>query len=130
MSIATFDENPWVATVYYVFDDDLNLYFLSDKETEHVQALMNNPRVACAIFDSSTKLSEVKKGLQVHGTAKQVTGLKTIKIALKMWNALDPKEPDLSIEDVKKSFFQVTPKRIKYFNKELFQDVSDGILEL
>lgn len=37
MVLATYGEHPWIATLYYSFDNDLNIYFLSSPETNPLQ---------------------------------------------------------------------------------------------
>ena len=47
MSIATVKDNkPWVCEVHFAYDDDLNLYFVSSRNTRHVFELMENPVIA------------------------------------------------------------------------------------
>lgn len=74
MSLATVDEGgPWVADVIYVFDDNFNLYWLSDTGTRHSKALVNNLKVAATIT-LSNKQGEDNIGLQLEGHAQKVEG--------------------------------------------------------
>jgi nitroimidazol reductase NimA-like FMN-containing flavoprotein (pyridoxamine 5'-phosphate oxidase superfamily) len=43
---------PWVSPVFYVADDDYDLYWTSDPEARHSANLRVNPRVAIVIFDT------------------------------------------------------------------------------
>ena len=46
MQIATVhDHQPWVATVYFATDIDLNLYWMSRASRRHSQEILENPKV-------------------------------------------------------------------------------------
>ncbi len=128
MTLATSGhDHPWIAVVYYTFDQDLNLYFLSSPETLHCRHLVHNKQVAISISDSRQKVSDKKKGLQIYGLADQVSRADKIKHVLKMWKrAIGVKDPQLSYENmmgkvIKSKIYKVTPKKIKFFNQELFE---------
>ena len=138
MSVATHGDHPWIASVYYSFDNKLNLFFLSSPETIHVNHIYNNPKVAVSIVDSHQTIENPKKGLQIFGLARQISDSRKIKHALRSWKtALKTNDPIFTYENMIKKvlkgrMFQITPKKIKFFNQELF-DIEDGkepILEL
>ncbi|MBI4089175.1 MAG: pyridoxamine 5'-phosphate oxidase family protein [Candidatus Levybacteria bacterium] len=117
---------PWIATVYYTFDQDLNLYFLSSPDTLHVKQILQNPKVAIVIADSNQDINKSKSGLQLSGIAQQISGLSKIKYALKLWKTnLGVVNPKLTDQAVKGSMFKITPKRIKLFDQKIFP-VADG----
>ncbi len=138
MTVATYGEHPWIASVYYSFDQDLNIYFLSSPTTLHCKQISKNPQIAVSIADSHQKVGDLKKGLQIYGTAKQITDIGKIKHALRSWkDALKVKDPQLTYMNMVKKvisgrMYKITPKKIKFFNQEIFQ-VEDGmepVLEL
>src|SRR3989344_3839743 len=131
MVVATYGEHPWIASVYYSFDQNLNLYFLSDPDTLHCQQIAINPEVAVAIADSRQKPNEFKKGLQIYGVATQISDANKIKNALSLWKqTLQVTDPELTYQNmlkkiVKGRMYKITPRKIKFFNQELFK-VEDG----
>lgn len=133
MCLATSGTFPWIATVYYAYDADLNLYFLSDPTTLHCRQIAENSQVAVAIVESPQDINKPKKGLQISGVAKQLSSVEKVTEVLKMWKQyLHVRDPKLSYKAVKNSMYQIVPKRIKLFDQELFQ-VADGkepIMEL
>lgn len=133
MSIATNGDFPWIASVYYTFDQDLTLYFLSDPSTLHAQQILKNPLVAVAIAESHQEINKPKRGLQMSGIATQISGIHKVQHALRLWKTnLGVVDPKLTAKVVTGSLFKVTPKRIKLFDQQLFQ-VDDGqepVLEL
>ncbi len=74
MSLATHDDGGvWVADVIFIFDDDLNIYWLSETKTRHSQAIIKNPNVAATITLTS-KAGEPNIGIQFAGTAEKLEG--------------------------------------------------------
>ena len=137
MSVATFDKSPWIANVYYVHDDKLNLYFLSKTWREHCRAIGKNDKVAVAIADSSQPIYKPQKGIQLLGTASSVGTLSQLRWMFKMWNKLIAESKGEKLSDPKKfleagisTIYKITPKRIKFFNTELWPKDQFRLLEL
>ncbi len=73
MSLATADDSGlWVADVIYIFDENLNLYWMSDPDVRHSQAVAKNTQVAGTITVSQA--GEDNLGIQFHGQAEKIDG--------------------------------------------------------
>jgi len=70
------DDRPWICTVYFVHDDELNLYWLSWPERRHSQEISKNYRVAVAV---AIKHDAPVIGIQAEGRAEMVNDEATIK---------------------------------------------------
>lgn len=82
LQVATAKNNqPWVCTVHYAFDDELNLYWISKPSTRHSQEVQENEKVAGAIVLPHA-LGDKVRGLQIEGTATAVTDPDEIRTAL------------------------------------------------
>lgn len=126
MSVATYGDFPWIATVYYTFDEDLNIYFLSAPRTLHVKQILKNPQVAVSVADSGQDINKPKRGLQLSGTAEQISGIEKVKYALQLWKTnLGVVDPSLTYKAAVGSMFKIIPKKIKLFDQELFK-IKDG----
>ncbi|NCN44997.1 MAG: hypothetical protein COU63_00255 [Candidatus Pacebacteria bacterium CG10_big_fil_rev_8_21_14_0_10_36_11] len=136
MVIATQGEHPWIATVYYSFDDDLNLYFLSNPETIHCKHITANPQVAVAIADSPQNPASKKMGIQIFGLAEQITSKNKIVHALKLWrNTLNVKSDAYTYEGMMKKLikgrmYKITPKKMKFFNEEVWEEGDEPLIDL
>ncbi len=138
MSLATFGKFPWIATVYYTFDQDLNLYFLSSPSTLHCQQIAKNNQVAVAIADSRQDINSPKRGLQLWGTAQKISDAAKIKHTLALWkSSLKVANPKLSYENIINKIisgrmYQISPKRIKLFDHKLFpsKNGQEPVLEI
>lgn len=68
--------SPWVCTVYFVADEQRNLYWLSYPTRRHSQEIADNNKVAAAIV---VKADLPVIGIQVEGIAEKVTDAATVK---------------------------------------------------
>jgi len=68
-------------SVYYVFDEELNLYIWTEKNSLHVKHMKKNPKVAINIVDTSQKWGSMLKGLQISGEAKTISGKELVKVS-------------------------------------------------
>ncbi|OHB08652.1 MAG: hypothetical protein A3I19_01230 [Candidatus Zambryskibacteria bacterium RIFCSPLOWO2_02_FULL_38_13] len=112
MSLAVKDDGGvWVADVIFIFDENLNIYWMSDPDVRHSKAILNNENVAGTIT-ASTKSKELNLGIQFSGVAKKIDGQRydlALK-HLKKRNHPEPKETDDVLEG--DSWYQLTPIKI------------------
>jgi uncharacterized protein YhbP (UPF0306 family) len=118
MSLATSDEGGlWVSDVVYVFDEDLSLYWMSDPDARHSQAILKNKQVAGTITISN-KSKELNLGIQFSGIAEKIDGSRwdLAKKHLKKRSHPEPKEED----DVLKgdSWYVLKPNNIDLIDEE------------
>ncbi len=70
MSLATTNEGkPWVCEVHFAYDDALNIYFASAKDTRHAKEIADNPFVAGNIITQHHCQQKVR-GVYFEGQAK------------------------------------------------------------
>lgn len=135
LTLATADINPWVCTLYYGTDKDLNMYLVTDPTSTHGEMLAKNSNVAFNIFDSHTKVTALKKGIQGKGTCDLVKDIKEAALGLLLWHKANPgNEAKLTIEAIKKwkdtKIYKIRPTYLKFFNKELYGEEEYGIWSL
>ncbi len=63
---------PAAASLFFAYDENLRLYFLSAEHTQHVQNLLREPRVAVTIAPPAQHWQEIR-GLQLRGAAHMLT---------------------------------------------------------
>lgn len=77
MQLATYQDNkPWVCTVYFVNDNDLNIYWLSFPSRRHSKDITINNTVAATLVIKPTR---PVVGLSVEGQASVVENSDTVK---------------------------------------------------
>lgn len=74
MQVATSNNGqPWACTVYFAYDEDLNLYWISLPSRRHSLEIAQNPKVAGAIVLPHTPGDDVR-GIQFEGEAAALYG--------------------------------------------------------
>jgi uncharacterized protein YhbP (UPF0306 family) len=85
MQIATVDNGqPWICTVYYVEDEDLNLYWLSLPARRHSEEIAKQSKVAVAI---PVKFDKPVTGIQAEGIAEVVKAKEEVAEVMKLYVA-------------------------------------------
>lgn len=126
MAIATVGDASWVSTVFFVADEALNLYFVSDPSSNHGRHIAKNPQIAVAIFDSHQQVSDQKIGVQMKGRAMQLADPESIREALRLWNMHNPGfEHVITDENMEKGtihskVYKISPIYAKFFNEKLY----------
>lgn len=119
MSLAIQDEGGvWVADVIYIYDDKLNIYWMSDPDVRHSQAILKNSKVAGTITVSGK--GENNLGIQFMGMAEKING-PNFDLARKNYAKRDKPEPK-DADDVLQgdSWYILKPSRIELISEEYF----------
>ena len=85
------NDEPWAATVFFVSDADLNLYFVSDYRTHHGRDITANDNVAATINPDCDNWHDVH-GVQLQGKVAVAEGLqraKALMLYLKKFPQID-----------------------------------------
>ena len=74
LSLATTGEGgePCVAPLFYIVDEELNLYWLSSESSQHSLNLLRTPRAAATVYRPAKSWKEIR-GVQMHGAVSKVT---------------------------------------------------------
>lgn len=120
MSLATVDNSGvWVADVIFIYDDNFNLYWMSDPHVRHSQAIIKNKNVAGAITVSN-KAKEQNLGIQFHGAAEKIEGARhdlAVKHLAKRGHP-PPKDSDDILQG--HSWYILKPELIQLIDEENF----------
>ncbi|MDO8565504.1 MAG: pyridoxamine 5'-phosphate oxidase family protein [bacterium] len=120
MSLATQDDGGvWVADVIYVYDDNLNIYWMSDPEVRHSVAILKNNQVAGTITVTN-KGEKLELGIQFSGQAEKIDGTRydlAVKQMVKRGHP-EPKETDDVLEG--DSWYMLRPIKIDLIDTENF----------
>lgn len=136
MALSTVGDEPWPAIVYYISDEELNLYFISHPDDIHSRNIAENNVVTGTIYDSSQNNAETKIGIQLRGQAEVVNTFDKVKWMVKLWNNIIAKEngfrpdPKDLLSAGKSRVYRVTPEKIKFYNEALFPEQKQQVLEL
>jgi uncharacterized protein YhbP (UPF0306 family) len=123
------DRGPWVSDVIFIFDDENNLYWMSDPKCRHSQAILKNPKVAGTIT-ASNKSKEPNFGIQFEGTAEKIEGARhdlAIKHRTKRGHPVPSEQEDVLDGD---SWYVLKPSRIRLIDEENFGFTTQNIPSL
>jgi general stress protein 26 len=100
-TIATADSagKPWISPVFFAFDQDYNIYWVSDKNARHSQNIVSNPEVAIVFFNSQAVEGE-GDGVYMEATAEALTDETEIEQAIELRNQRVTQE-DFKVKDIK-----------------------------
>jgi general stress protein 26 len=120
-SIATVDKKGvWSNPVYFAWDVDWSLYFISQMPSRHMQNIKNDNRVAVSIYKTEQKGDVI--GIQIEGTAQILENIEEKSKANKVYysrkGSLEQNEP--FIDDPEWLFVKITPESMYYFNSKIF----------
>jgi uncharacterized protein YhbP (UPF0306 family) len=125
MQIATAaGSQPWICTVYFVPDEQQNLYWLSLPTRRHSQEVAKNNKIAVAIavkFDKNPII-----GIQAEGTAGIVNDLDAIKKIMPYYiEKYDSGKDFVELFEAGKNqhqLYKFTPRKYFLFDETNFND--------
>jgi uncharacterized protein YhbP (UPF0306 family) len=83
MQLATVSEGqPWICTVHYVPDENMNVYWLSLPTRRHSQEIAKNNKVAITV---PVKFDQPVIGIQIEGAAAEVNNKDEIAKIMKLY---------------------------------------------
>lgn len=134
MSVGTYNKLPWAATVFYLYDEKFNLYFVSNPKTLHCQNIDKNPKVSVTVADSHQKGDDKKMGFQARGIAKKVASPKEIKGIIEAWNNRKFDNTTLTYKVFMKvwssRFYKIKLTEIKMFDEHQTEENEDRMWKL
>jgi hypothetical protein len=89
-TVATADlrARPWNTPVYSAFDDDLNIYWISDRQNKHSLNILENPQVFIVFYDSTVPAGQ-GVGLYLRATVSQLSDPGDIQFARELVDGAD-----------------------------------------
>jgi len=121
MQVATsVGDQPWVATVWFVADDEFNLYWISSSNKRHSKELALNNKVAGAIVLPQSE-HQSPLSLQYEGYAEQLTDQEEIKAAESLYEKrVISEQLDVFMSGRSHQFYRVTPTMFVLFDAKNF----------
>ena len=134
MQLATVSEgNPWVCSVWFGFDDDLNIYFFSAINRRHSLEIEKDNRVAGAMALPQAPQDQ-PRGLQFERKAEKLTDEAAITHARSTYKGriFDAETIDkfMAHQERPHSFYKITPSKFVLFDTVNFPENSRQELSL
>jgi nitroimidazol reductase NimA-like FMN-containing flavoprotein (pyridoxamine 5'-phosphate oxidase superfamily) len=92
-TIATADSSgtPWISPVFFAYDSEYNLYWISNKDSRHSTYIRENPKVAIVVFDSRAPEGQ-GDGVYFKAEAKEMGTPEELASAIQLMNNRATKE--------------------------------------
>lgn len=127
MQLATARDNqPWLCNVWYVMDEDDNIYFISRETRRHSQEIADNPNVSCTFHKWFERgLGEQGQALVIAGRAEKLTG-DAVEKPYTLYQARYPHLENFQAlahfqkEDGHHFFYKITPTEIVWWDEVNF----------
>lgn len=128
LSMASVNDNKsWINTAFFCFNNYLDIFFLTEIESQHSKNLAGNNSVAVSIFDSNQQWGPGKlKGLQLFGICKKAQGIQLLegtRLYLMRYPGVAKwlTKPEDLLKGLLGSWIYIfSPSRIKILYEELF----------
>ena len=126
MQVATSREGqPWICTVFFAFDNNLNLYWISKPDSRHSEEIRQNEKVSGTIV-LPHKIGEKVRGIQLQGVAKKLSDKTEAADAMDYYaeRFSTPKERVKAILDNTGGYvvYKITPQTFVLFDQVNFPD--------
>ena len=141
VTISTTDEKSvWSATVFYVSDENLNLFFLSSAKSRHIQHIQKNRHVSATIYKDQKDWEKIK-GIQMSGMVIELEGTER-KLAIDMYlkkyqfldrainNPLNDDEEKIGSQFASIPFFKLKPSFIRIIDNQVSFGHKEEIKEI
>ena len=109
------DGLPQVAPLFYVSDDNLNLYWLSSETSRHSINLAAQPQVAATIYPDVWQWTDIR-GVQVEGRAATVRDLQARAAVLARYRAKFPLPPAFDAQIAASALYMLKPTWIRWLD--------------
>ena len=114
---------PWNSPVAYEHDDDLNIYWVSDKEGQHSKNVVHNSRVFIVIYDSTVPEGD-GEGVYIQAYVAQVTEPEEIRKVRRMKKGLHfEQSPDTFLGESIRHMYKAVPEKVWMNDAE----IKDGV---
>ena len=116
-TIATLDQDtqPQAASLFYVSDDALNLYWISDEKSRHSQNLERFSQIAAAIHNEMWDWRDIQ-GMQINGQARRLVAPDAIDRAWMLFREKFPFASEFADRIARSSFYICSPKWIRWID--------------
>ena len=114
MSLATVDDQAQAhaCNAYFVADDDLNIFFVSDVDSAHATHIRRRPQMAVTVHAPVHRWQDIH-GVQIHGNCRSVEPDQWDTV----WSIFIAKFPETEeLKDYARAsqFYQITPTWIRW----------------
>lgn len=128
--IATVDrDGVWSNPVYFAWDRNICLYFISQPHARHMKNIARDPRTAVSIYNTGQSAFGDVSGIQLEGRAKILTAKEDVDHAYATYYSrkhpdtgrnAEEKNEDAYMNNPEWLFVEISPEHVYYFDTRHF----------
>lgn len=122
LATVTSEGKPWNSPVAHEYDNDLNIYWFSDKENQHSKNVRANGEVFIVIYDSTVPWGE-GEGVYIQAQVTELADPSEISYARRIKKGPDNDAPDDFMGDAIRRVYKAVPQKV-WMNDA---DVKNGV---
>lgn len=123
LATVTPEGKPWNSPVYYNFDENLNIYWVSDKEGQHSKNVTANKQVFIVIYDSTAPEGD-GEGVYIQARVEQVTDPEEILRVRRIKKGSHfEQSPDTFLGDSIRYMYKAIPEKVWMNDAEVENEV-------
>jgi len=111
------DGRPHVNTAYFAWGDPFDIVWLSSPAARHSRNVRRSGSAAIAVFDSTQRWGDTDRGIQVFGTARELTGHLS-DAARRLYVRRFPDAADTDADAYR--YYRLRTRRVKLFDERHF----------
>lgn len=115
-------EGLWVNPVYFAWDDQFKLYFISQLECKHMNNIQSDAEVSCAIYPTDRPTGEHVFGAYVKGIAKIPNTDEENRQAIAVYYGRAGKSADSYMNDPTWHVVKIETNGLWYFDTRYFEE--------
>lgn len=109
VATASKDGRPWNSPVAHVYDDELNIYWFSDRESQHSRNIAQNKDAFIVIYDSTAPEGQ-GEGVYFQVKIEELCEIVDIQKALDLGKSNET--PDDFLSDANRRYYKAIPQKI------------------
>ncbi len=122
LATVTPDGKPWNSPVASVIDNDLNIYWFSDKDGQHSKNVRANGEVFIVVYDSTVPWGQ-GEGVYIQAKAYELNDPDEIRMArqIKKGSDKDNTNPEEFMDNAVRRVYKAVPQRV-WMNGEVIEN--------
>ena len=111
LATVTAEGKPWNSPVASMLDNDLNIYWFSDKEGQHSKNVRTNGEVFIVVYDSTVPWGQ-GEGVYIQAKAYELNDPEEVRIARRIKKGPDADSLEEFIGNAARRAYKAVPQRI------------------
>ncbi|HVX58456.1 MAG TPA: pyridoxamine 5'-phosphate oxidase family protein [Candidatus Saccharimonadales bacterium] len=120
LATVTPEGKPWNSPVASILDEDLNIYWFSDREGQHSKNVRDNGEVFIVVYDSTVPWGQ-GEGVYIQAKAHELNDADQIRAARRVKKGAGDDDPAEFMGDAVRRAYKAVPQRV-WMNDDVIEN--------